>query len=222
MKKLVLFVSVCLVAIAIALYITKDTLYPPLQDGDLIFQTSTSNQAGAILAATASPYIHVGIIKHTKQGVVVIEAAETVRETPLKTWVDHGILKRVAIYRNPHLTAKQKQLIISSIQPLYGKTYDIFFLFDNDSVYCSELVQRAYKAAGISIGKVQDIAELNLDNILVKRLIKRRWQQHPVCKAQHYSFTQCYHYILKQTVVTPVSITKDKQFIQVYSNYSPL
>ncbi len=216
MRKLaVLVLALCLVMAMIALYVTRDTPFPPLQDGDVILQTSTSNQASAILVATASPYTHIGIIKHTKRGVVVIEAAKTVKETALSSWISHGVLKRVAIYRNPNLTPEQKKLIIYSIQPLYGKTYDMFFSFDNDSIYCSELVYRAYEAAGIHIGEVQSIAELNFDNMLVKKLIKRRWQQHPICQARHYHFTQCYHYLLKQAVVTPTSIAKDKQFTKI-------
>lgn len=202
-----------------SLYATANGHYPPLQNGDLIFQTSTSSQSSAILVATADPFTHMGIIKNDGKSIVVIEAAGKVRETPLKDWVNRGVLKRVAIYRDPKLTPEQAKQVISSANAYYGKSYDIFFSFNNDTIYCSELPYLAYKNAGISIGKVQKISELNFDNALVKKLIKQRWKRHSECKAKKYDFEKCYEYILNQDLVTPASIAKDVQFERIYSNY---
>jgi len=47
---------------------------PTLQAGDLIFQTSKSRQSSAILAATLSPYTHMGIVAKKGGAWVVIEA----------------------------------------------------------------------------------------------------------------------------------------------------
>lgn len=218
-KKLLLVITLCVILIAGWLYITAGQDYPPLQDGDLIFQTSTSEQSNAIMVATASPYIHVGIIKRDGEKINVIEARKQVTETPLDSWVNHGILKRVAIYRNPQLTPKQARDILSAAKKFYGKPYDIFFSFNNDGIYCSELPYLAYKSAGISIGTVQKVSDLNFDNMLVKNIIETRWQRYPDCQKQGYDFEQCYRYILNQDIVTPVSITKDDTFVKIYSNY---
>ncbi|OLP62394.1 hypothetical protein BJF93_23335 [Xaviernesmea oryzae] len=192
---------------------------PPLDDGDLIFQTSTSSQSLAILMATASTYTHMGIIRHRAGQLVVIEAAGRVRETPLDAWIARGLFKRVAIYRDPALTPAQVETVLTSAGGLYGRPYDIFFSFENDAIYCSELPYRAYQAAGIELGRVQTVSELNMDNVAVKSLIRKRWQSHAPCKENGFGFDQCYAAILQQTLITPVSIADDKRLRLVFSNY---
>ncbi|MFZ4541927.1 MAG: YiiX/YebB-like N1pC/P60 family cysteine hydrolase [Rickettsiales bacterium] len=205
--------------VAGSLYATANENYPPLQDGDLIFHTSRSSQSGAILIATADPFTHMGIIRNDGENDVVIEAAGKVKETPLRDWVNRGLLERVAIYRDPELTPAQAKQIIAAAKSYYGKSYDIFFSFNNDNIYCSELPYLAYKKAGISIGKVQKVSELNFDNALVRKLIKQRWQRHTECATRKYDFEQCYDFILNQDLVTPASIANDAKFEKIYSNY---
>ena len=193
--------------------------YPPLRDGDLIFQTSKSKQSAAILLATGDRFSHMGIIKHVGKEIVVIEAAGQVKETPLHAWAGRGLFGRVAIYRSSELTPEMAQGVIDSAKTLYGKPYDIFFSFNNDAIYCSELPYLAYKAAGLSIGKIERLSELNFDNALVRRLIRQRWQRHEECVAAKFDFEGCYRYVLSQELVTPASIAKGAGFKQIYSDY---
>jgi Permuted papain-like amidase enzyme, YaeF/YiiX, C92 family len=192
---------------------------PPLQDGDLVFQTSTSSQAIPLLVATAHPFTHMGLIAHDGVRTVVVEAARTVTATPVTDWIRHGFLRRVAVYRDANLTAEQRAKIVAAAKTLYGRPYDIFFSFNNDAIYCSELAYLAYKAAGIEIGTIQKASELHLDNRFVKKLIQQRWQRDPECTSRHYNFEQCYDFILHQELVTPASIANDSQFERIYSNY---
>ncbi|MES2984480.1 MAG: YiiX/YebB-like N1pC/P60 family cysteine hydrolase [Pseudomonadota bacterium] len=219
MKKLFIVLAACILLVAGVLYATADSHYPALQDGDLIFQTSTSSQSTAILVATANRFTHMGMINMVGKDIVVIEAAGTVKETPLAQWVKRGLFERVAIYRDPALTPAQAKQIIAAAKGYYGKPYDLFFSFHNDAIYCSELPYLAYRKAGITIGTVQKIADLNFDNAPVRKLIARRWQRHAECQAKHYDFAQCYDYILHQELVTPASIAKDARFTKIYSNY---
>jgi hypothetical protein len=73
MQKLIVVLLVSVALVVGGLYATANDQFPPLQDGDLIFQTSTSNQSGAILIATANLYTHMGIIKNYGANIVVIE-----------------------------------------------------------------------------------------------------------------------------------------------------
>jgi hypothetical protein len=198
---------------------TTAATLPLLQDGDLIFQTSRSNQSKAIFIATQHPYTHMGIIRHRNNTIYVMEAAGKVQETPLNIWINQGFLQRVAVYRMPNLSSQQVNRILASATHFYGKPYDKFFSFQKDALYCSELPYYAYHEAGIALGKVQTLSELNFDNFLVKQLIRERWKLHPECRAQHYSFEQCYAYILAQPLITPASIGKDAQLQPIYSNY---
>jgi permuted papain-like amidase YaeF/Yiix C92 family enzyme len=219
MKKLWVALVVCLGLAAGALYAGQDQDYPPLLDGDLVFQTSTNSQAIPILVATAHPFTHTGLIAHDGGNIVVIEAGRTVTATSLANWVRRGLLRRVAIYRDANLTAEQRAKIVAAAKNLYGRPYDIFFSFNNDAIYCSELAYLAYKEVGIEIGTIQKVSELNFDNRFVKKLIQQRWQRDPECTSRHYDFEQCYDLILHQDLVTPVSIANDGQFERIYSNY---
>ena len=160
-KRLALAIlAVVIVASAGLGYAFHSPKYPPLKDGDLVFETSSNPQATAILIATASPYTHMGIIKTDRDGVLVVEAAATVKETPLADWVKRGVLDRVVIYRDPDLTPEQAKAVLAAAEKLYGRPYDIFFSFNNEALYCSELPYLAFKAAGIDTGKVQKISDL--------------------------------------------------------------
>ena len=212
--------SILLVLAAGSLYATTaEVNFPPLKNGDLIFQTSTSSQSSAIFVATGNSYTHMGIIKEGPSGFVVVEAAGVVRETPLRDWVNRGLLNRVAVYRDETLTNEQSQVVLSSAAKYYGRAYDIFFSFNNQAIYCSELPYLAFGEVGIPIGRVQKVSDLNFDNALVKKIIEQRWQRHEECTAKNYEFEQCYDHILKQSLVTPASIAEDKQFARIFSNY---
>ncbi len=199
--------------------IAKNEKYPRFQDGDLIFHTSKSNQSSAILIATADPFTHMGIIKKTPKGYNVIEAGATVKETSLNQWISRGIRKRFAVYRYDGLTTQQATKILGNAKSFYGKRYDPFFSFKNNAIYCSELPYLAYKKAGIKIGKIQKLSELNFDNALVKELIKKRWKKHKECTDKRYTFEQCYKHILEQKLITPASIANDSQLTKIHSNY---
>lgn len=212
--------SILLVLAAGSFYATTAEVgFPPLKDGDLVFQTSTSSQSSAILVATGNSYTHMGIIKSSPEGFVVVEAAGVVKETPLRDWVNRGLLNRVALYRDEKLTNEQSQVILGSAEKYYGRAYDIFFSFNNQAIYCSELPYLAFGEAGIPIGRVQKVSELNFDNALVRKIIEQRWQRHEECAAKNYDFEQCYDHILKQSLVTPASIAEDKRFVRINSNY---
>ena len=198
----------------------RDAKVPPaLEDGDLIFQTSASNQAKAILFATMSPYTHMGIVRIKQDGVVVVEAVQPLRETPLQEWIARGVMGRYSVFRYPGLTPDRKKAILQKARSLHGRSYDIFFSFENNTIYCSELPYLAYKAAGIAIGEVQEVSDLNFDNPLVRKLIESRWQRHPACGFRNEDFDACYKRILRQKLVTPESISGDKQLKRIYSNY---
>ena len=219
LSKLLIVFVLCICLAAGSLYATANSDLPPLLDGDLIFQTSMSNQSGAILIATADAYSHMGIVKYDGGSIKVIEAAGIVKETALQEWVKRGLLKRIAVYRDPDLTKEQAIQVLSAAKGLYGKPYDIFFSFNNDAIYCSELPYLAFKSAGISIGKIQKVSDLHFDNFLVKKIIRQRWERHAECKFRQFNFEQCYRYILDQDLVTPASIANDGKFKRIYSNY---
>lgn len=198
---------------------------PPLKNGDIVFQTSRSSQSSAILLASLSAYSHMGIIEISSDGTpFVLEAVGPVKSTPLDAWIRRGLGGRVAVKRMVLLSPEQAQATLQAAHRFDGLPYDLFFMSGTDQVYCSELVNLAFaNGATIKLGKTQKARELYLDNFAAKRLISKRWQKHPLCQTpQTATFETCYAQILRQELVTPVSIFNDPKLELVFSNYRPI
>lgn len=87
MRKLLVFAAVGL----LCLLGCCDSFAEELRDGDIIFQTSQSEQSIAIQKATHSQYSHMGIVFFRNGSPHVYEAINTVQYTPLRKWVDQGL-----------------------------------------------------------------------------------------------------------------------------------
>lgn len=150
-----------------------------LREGDIIFHKSNSSQSLAIRIATQSEFNHVGVIFQHNSQWMVFEAVQPVKFTPLGHFIDRGgghyVIKRLKDYdqvMTPPVIAKMKILGRNYV----GKNYDIYFRWDDDRIYCSELVWKLYKqAAHVEIGRLQKAEDLNLGNPVVQRLIKQRY-----------------------------------------------
>lgn len=103
----------------------------------------------------------------------------------------------------------------------YGQPYDRFFHFNNGRTYCSELPFLVYQQAGLPIGKLQTISELNVNNPIIEQFMRSRWKSDPIC-SNFQSFEACKPKLLMQKLVTPMSILKDKNMIVIFSNYPPI
>ena len=158
-----------------------------------------------------------GIIKKTKQGTVVIEAVGPVKETPIGAWINRGRFDRFAVYRLKETNNADFDIVFDELREYYGRPYDIFFSFDNNAIYCSELVDIGYTAIDIHLGRSQKASSLLINLPIVKSLIRKRIQKDPACQKK--SQAQCAAIINDRELVTPVSIARDKKLFKVYSNY---
>lgn len=154
-----------------------------IHDGDLIFQTSNSNQSKAIQLATHSQYSHMGIIYEHKGQYFVYEAIQPVKLTPLDAWIDRGLNDHYVIkrLRNSEQLLTQKALTQMSIigDQYKGYDYDLYFEWSDDRMYCSELVWKIYKEAlNIEIGELQKLSEFDLSNDLVQQKMQERYGEH--------------------------------------------
>ena len=78
----------------------------------------------------------------------------------------------------PGISSEQKNLLRQEVNSWMGRSYDIFFEWSDDLIYCSELVYKTYlKATGVEIGLVQKFRDLKLDGPYAKALIERRLKE---------------------------------------------
>ena len=151
-----------------------------IKNGDLIFQTSLSRQCKAVQLATRSIYSHCGIIYKEGNDLYVFEAIQPVTRTPLDEWVARGkdgkfVIKRLKNAEQiliPSTLVKMKEVGMQ----FNDKSYDLFFEWSDDKIYCSELIWKIYqRGAGIEIGKLQKLKDFDLSSEAVKQIMKERY-----------------------------------------------
>lgn len=179
-----------------------------LQNGDIIFQTSVSDQSKAIQLATKSQYSHCGIIFKEKGQFLVYEAVQPVKMTSLDKWINRGkdhhyVIKRLK-NSNQIMTPNTIQKMKIEGRKYLGKNYDIYFNWSDDQIYCSELVWKIYKnALGIEIGKLEKLGDFDLSRKAVKEIIKKRYRG---------------NIPLNEAVISPESIYRSDLLITVKRN----
>ena len=101
-----------------------------LQNGDIVFQETASQQGKAIQAATKSRWTHVGMVFFRNGKPMVIEAVQPVRITPLGTFIARNPasfyamrLKDADSKITPDVLRKAEQYCNAQI----GKNYDFRF-----------------------------------------------------------------------------------------------
>ncbi|MGH1351652.1 MAG: YiiX/YebB-like N1pC/P60 family cysteine hydrolase [Methyloligellaceae bacterium] len=194
-----------------------------LKNGDVIFQTTSSDLTFPIMLASTSLYTHVGIVKILPDGTRnVVEAAGPVREIPLDDWIKSGVFQRISVMRIKGMTPEKAEKALIAADMYKGIPYDFFFLLSDDQFYCSELVYKAFLNVGVVVGKKERVRDLSVANYAVQNYIEKWWYKHPVCRAQGIKgYNECVKLILDQQLVTPVSLAKDPNLRMVYTNYGP-
>jgi uncharacterized protein YycO len=158
----------------------KIKLEKKIKNGDIIFQTSKSSQSKAIQLATNSKYSHMGIIYENDEKYYVYEAVQPVKLTPLQEWINRGenghyVIKRI---KNSEIILTNRVINEMKIygEKFKGKSYDLYFEWSDDKIYCSELVWKIYKeVANIEIGKLELLSDFDLSNEIVRNKMKERY-----------------------------------------------
>ena len=180
MKKWLTILGIIIIVIALPfMQIVKETLTAQtgtvgeVREGDVIFQTSQSEQSPLIQIGTRSKISHCGIIVMRGGKPYVLETFRTLVLTPLDKFIARGEEGKYWIKRS------KKENIKIRYSNYLGKRYDLAFKFDNGRYYCSELVYDIYKKQlGIELAEprqVKDYLILFTDRLpKIKRAMKRR------------------------------------------------
>ena len=136
-----------------------------LQSGDVVLQASTSERSALIRRASRSPYSHVGLVEVAKDGVFVLEAIQPVSRTPLARWAERGEGGWVTVLRPRGLDGAARNRVVAAAKKELGKPYDGRYRWDDERLYCSELVVKAFaRGASLSVGKQEVVKTLALSD----------------------------------------------------------
>ena len=127
------------------------------EEGDLVFQDLDCDSiCDAIEDVTSglcnAEISHVGIIIFKNDSVYVLEAIEgvvklTLYEEFLNRSLDDSGKPKVMVFRVKDIYKHLIPDVLKKIDKYLGKHYDYLFDFDNDSIYCSELIYFLFKEA---------------------------------------------------------------------------
>ncbi len=179
------------------------------KNGDIIFQTSESEQCEAVRIATNSKFSHCGIIFIEDGKTYVYEAVQPVRITPFESWITHGKDSKYVVKRLKNSDTKLTEAQLSAMKKygssMLNKNYDIYFEWSDSDIYCSELVWKIYKnGANIELCQTKELKDFNLKNPLVQRIMYQRYgSQVP----------------LQEKVVAPSQIHDSELLETIYDNY---
>jgi hypothetical protein len=135
--------------------------YQP-QEGDVLFQSLPRNElVNAIEGSTGSLWSHCGLVAREDGQWVVYEAIGEVRKTPLNEFYRRGRDGRFAAYRFKEADGAHIPQVIEKARAYLGRPYDVRYRMDDESIYCSELIYKAYRdATKGSLGKLVKLGDL--------------------------------------------------------------
>lgn len=134
------------------------------QEGDVIFQSlAHSPIVDAIEGVTESPYSHCAIVAKQDGKWIVLEAYDGVEMTPLSTFLLRGRGAGFTVYRLKDDFRKNIPQTIDCARKYLNLPYDVHYDFDDEKIYCSELIFKAYRDAtgGDKLGKVVRFGDMN-------------------------------------------------------------
>lgn len=161
------------------LFFVSVALAAPVEDGDIVFHRSASEQSAFLERATGSPYTHVGVVTVQDGVPLVLEAVEPVRLTPLRTWAARASDGRIAIRRLANadrvLTTEVRTAMLELGRSWVGRHYDTRFAWSDEQLYCSELVHKLFLVAGVELGTPHPMRDFDLSDPRVRAAAEARF-----------------------------------------------
>lgn len=184
----------------------------PLQDGDLVFIKSQSEQSKLLKLTTGSEWTHVGLAFKNEKGWEIIEAVGPVKWTSLYSFVRRSkdLAFNVRRVNNDFDPEKLKEYTVDKL----GRDYDLIFSWDQERWYCTELVWKAFKkVSGDEIGMLEKIGDLkNIDSPIIRQTAAKRFAS--------YGLAYNHEEWKKSPVITPVTMMNSVNLEDVADNKS--
>lgn len=146
--------SVVFVLLAMLQYCAPSSAEKSVKNGDLLFVTAKeSGLSGAINNVTqkqkAASFDHIGIVEEVQHQFFVLHAAPKggSQKQPLADFMKDQAAdgQKVVVYR---LKPEYRNTISSAIQKaesMVGKPYNFNYILDENSYYCSDFIERAFR-----------------------------------------------------------------------------
>lgn len=172
-------------------------------EGDIIAQSLPYGELTELIeGATNSVNSRVGIVVSTEDGLRVNEAIVTVHNTSLFKWIRRGRGNKFAVYRLKPEYQKYKKGLISNLSKYQGRLYDFRYSFDENFIYCSELIYKSFfDLTNLKMGKIKKLEDLD-------------WKPYKetILKMEAGALP------LKREMITPIDLVKSIYLEKVFDN----
>ncbi|MFT3831228.1 MAG: YiiX/YebB-like N1pC/P60 family cysteine hydrolase [Opitutaceae bacterium] len=197
-RNVVLFAQLLVVLLAGCSAVPPDYA---VQEGDILFQPLPhGGLIDAIEGVSGSIYSHCGIVERKNGDWYVLEAIGPVQETRLGEWIRRGRGGYFDAFRLKPELQPQIPAILAAGRTYLGRPYDIHYEFDDERIYCSELIFKAVKSVtGVSLGMIQRLGDLN-------------WQPHEAFIRSLESYVP-----QNREMITPQSLSAATELMLVFS-----
>lgn len=199
--------SIILILILLSIGCNTQKISYEYAPGDLIFQSLPHNDlVDTIEGATHSPYSHVGIVIKKENKLYVREALGDVHDTKLKDFLVRGRNKQYDVYKLKPTFEKYIPKLIAETEKYLGRPYDIRYRMDDEAIYCSELIYKAFQdATGLKMGKLVKLGDLE-------------WGPHE----NFITVLENGPVPTERIMITPKDLAQAQQLLHVYSTYKKL
>ncbi|KZL21332.1 hypothetical protein PsAD2_00623 [Pseudovibrio axinellae] len=217
-----LFALGILSSTAIENALPQDSIAPDFanwSNAQLIFVESTSPLESAVANAMNSPYAHVGILRLTGGGPVVLDTKPSLWEILLETFLNKTQSHRYAIYEVRGLSETNAYIPPRLANEYLHTPNDYFWRSGSSELSGAELVNLTYKAVGFDLGTPIKINEIGIHGKALYEWLKGRWKDHPDCNTPNLSLDDCWQHFKQQKVITPASIAADQRLVCVWSTF---
>lgn len=161
---------------ALPLASASEPPFSSLREGDIVFSASAAGQGEAIIAATGSIYTHCGIVFQKDGKLMVLEAVQPVGTVSLEDFKSRGKPGTFAARRlKSPVTPEAYRHAREWAEAQIGKNYDIRFQWGDDKLYCSELVWKIYRQAGVELCSARRFRDYDLQKPSVRKIIDERF-----------------------------------------------
>lgn len=131
----------------------------------------------------------------------MIEAYRNVEETPLLIWLARGQGDAFTVHRLKPPYQEHIPKLIEEARKDLGKPYDVRYEWDDEKIYCSELILKAYqRASGETLAPLKRLGEMNWKPF--KSTIEH-FEKGPAP--------------LDRQIITPVALAESEHFDKVYA-----
>uniref|UniRef100_UPI003BAC0FAE hypothetical protein n=1 Tax=Stappia sp. TaxID=1870903 RepID=UPI003BAC0FAE len=188
-------------------------------NAQLIFVQGAEPLDRALVQATKSPYTHVGIVRLTGGGPVVLETTPSLWEVFVEDFLDQSADGHYAVYGLRGLSEEDAFTPPRVANDFLEAPDDPYLREGLSEMSGAELVNRSYRSLGLDLGEPVPLGDLAAGSPELRTWLESVWRAHPDCSGQRLDRADCLARLERQKVLTPAAIGAAPGLVCLWSSF---